>query len=49
MSQNKKPKMTYISEIILKAKDRPGGVLGPSAYKTEQAYDYVTQHNTKKF
>ncbi len=49
MSQNKKPKTTFLSEIITKAKSPAGRRPGPSEYQSEKAFDYATQHNTKRF
>ena len=48
MSLNKKPKSTYLSEIIDKAKSPKGKIPGPTDYNDESAFDYATQHNTKK-
>lgn len=49
MSLNKKPKSTYLSEIIDKAKNPKGRVPGPTDYSDEKAFDYATQVNTKKY
>ena len=45
---NKKPKSTYLSEIIDKQKDPRHKRPGPSEYQTEKSYDYATQHSTKR-
>ena len=49
MSLNKKPKTTYLSEIIDKAKSPAGRRPGPSDYAKDKSFDYATQHNTKRF
>ena len=48
MSLNKKPKSTYLSEIIDRAKSPKGKIPGPTDYNDEKAFDYATQNNTKK-
>lgn len=47
MSLNKKPKSTYLSQIIDNAKSAKGKLPGPTDYSDEKAFDYATQHNTK--
>lgn len=42
MSLNKKPKSTYLSEIIDKAKSPKGKVPGPTDYNDEKAFDFAT-------
>ena len=49
MSLNKQPKQTFISEIFKNAKHPERKRMGPSDYKMEKAFDYATQHNTKRF
>ena len=48
MSLNKKPKSTYLSEIIDRAKSSKSKIPGPTDYNDEKAFDYATQNNTKK-
>ena len=48
-SKSKKPKTTFLSEIIDNAK-KPGGARpGPSDYKTEQALDFSKLHTTRRY
>jgi len=49
MSLNKKPKTTYLSEIIDKAKSPGQRRPGPSDYSYEKAWDYAKPATTKKF
>ena len=48
-SKNKKPKTTYLSEIMDKAQKPGGSRPGPSDYKTELALDYSKLHTTKRY
>ena len=48
-SLNKKPKSTFLSDIIDKAKSPAGRRPGPTEYAFEKSFDYATQHNTKRF
>ena len=47
-SLNKKPKTTYLSEIMDKAKSAGGKRPGPTDYNHTKAFDYSTQVTTKK-
>jgi hypothetical protein len=49
MSQNKKPKTTYLSEIIDQSKKIPGRTLGPTNYNTEKSYDWAKLNTTKRY
>ena len=49
MSLSKKPKTTYLSEIIDKAKSPGGRRPGPSDYDSTKAWDYAKPQATKKF
>ena len=48
-SRSKKPKTTFLSEIIDNAKKPGGSRPGPSDYKTEQALDYIKLRTTKRY
>ena len=47
MSLNKKPKSTYLSEIIDNAKKPGGSRPGPTDYNNELALDFTKIHATK--
>ena len=49
LSLTKKPKMTYIDEIMENAKKPERRVPGPSEYKTEQSYDWMKTNSSKRY
>ena len=49
MSLSKKPKETFISEIFNKQKHPNHKRPGPNEYAFDKAYDFATQHSSKRF